>query len=175
MTTQELFKLADECKKNEEDKRLFSLEADAEAMLNEEKLKQLHQILGGTGEYRKNQLKIEPIGITPPEASELNRLMGHFISQLQISKKMFHPIEYAAICHKRILELYPFEDKNEEVAFLVLNLLLKQAGYEAISISEVERIRYIELLRAAQHPSHPNIDGFITFIAQCVVKALKSL
>ena len=77
--------------------------------------------------------------------------------------------------HKRILELYPFEDKNEEVAFLVLNLLLKQAGYKAISINEVEKVQYIELLRVAQHPSHPNIDGFITFIAQCVVKALKSL
>ena len=110
----------------------------------------------------------------PPKASELQRLIGHFISQLQISRQMFHPIEYATICHKRILELYPFEDKNEEVAFLVLNVLLAQVGFKPIVMSEEKRIQYLKLLKAAQHPSHPDIDGLITFIAKCEVEMLQN-
>lgn len=171
MTRQELFRAADECMKAKGKQALFALEADEKAMLTEESLKHMHQVLGGTGCYRIGELNCEPIGIKPPEASELQRLMGHFISQLQISRQMFHPIEYSAICHKRILELYPFEDKNEEVAFLVLNILLSQAGYESITIDEENKEKYIKLLNAAQHPSHPDIDTFITFIAECVVKA----
>lgn len=175
MTRQKLFKLADEYKETQDRKSLFNLENDEAAVLTEESLKQFHQILGGTGKYRTDKMQTTPIGTVLAPVEELSHLIGHFISQLQISRQMFHPIEYATICHKRILELYPFEDKNEEVAFLVLNLLLTQSGYKAIVIGETEKEEYRKLLRAAQHPSHPSIDEFITFIAECEVKALKTL
>ncbi|MBE6024189.1 MAG: hypothetical protein E7231_13505 [Cellulosilyticum sp.] len=175
MTRQECFKLVDELKMTQEKQMLFPLEIDEKLMLTEEGLKQMHQVLGGTGKYRTGSLTVEPIGIMPPEASELERLMGHFISQLQISKQMFHPIEYATICHKRILELYPFEDKNEEVAFLVLNILLSQAGLKPVRMSDNQKGEYIKLLRAAQHPSHPDIDSLITFIARYEVEMFQNM
>lgn len=171
MTRQELYKMADMHRVESNHNCLFTFQADQTTMLTEESLKAMHKLLGGTGKYRVGNLKSEPIGIKPPEASELERLMGHFISQLQISRQMFHPIEYATICHKRILELYPFEDKNEEVAFLLLNVLLMQRGYQPIALEETQKEAYRSKLQAAQHPSHPDIDEFITFIAECEVKA----
>lgn len=175
MTRQELYKLADQYQLEQEKNTIFSLESQKEAMLTEGCLKQFHQMIGGTGQYRAEDFKGEKYGVTPAEASELPRLMGHFISQLQISRQMFHPIEYASICHKRILELCPFENKNEEVAFLVLNLLLSQAGYMPIAIQQEERSTYLKVLQNAQHPSAPDIDTFITFIAECEVRAQEKL
>lgn len=175
MTRQELFKLAQQYQTQQGRNTIFCLESQKEDMLTEDCLKQFHQVIGGTGCYRTDCFKGEKFGVVPPEASELPRLMRHFISQLQISRQMFHPIEYASICHKRILELCPFEDKNEEVAFLVLNLLLSQAGYLPIAIQKEDRNTYLKVLRGAQHPSAPNIDAFITFIAQCEVDAQKKL
>lgn len=175
MTRQELYKWADEHRVETNNNCLFAFQVDQKTMLTEESLKEMHKLLGGTGDYRTDDLKSEPIGIKPPEASELERLIGHFISQLQISRQMFHPIEYATICHKRILELYPFVDKNEEVAFLLLNVLLMQGGYQPIVIDESKKSEYVSKLQAAQHPSHPDIDGFITFMAQCEVEAQSHL
>lgn len=171
MTRRELYKLADAHRTENNQNCLVAFQTDSNTMLTEESLKEMHKLLGGTGVYRTGDLQSKPIGIMPPEAGELPRLMGHFISQLQISRQMFHPIEYATICHKRILELYPFKDKNEEVAFLVLNVLLMQGGYQSITIEETQRVQYISKLQKAQHPSHPDIDGFITFITECEVKA----
>ena len=175
MTRQELYQLADERKINNTQNCLVQFQTDSKTMLTEESLKEMHMLLGGTGVYRTEDLQSKPIGIKPPEAGELPRLMGHFISQLQISRQMFHPIEYATICHKRILELYPFKDKNEEVAFLLLNVLLMQGGYQPITIEETQRAEYISKLQAAQHPSHPDIDGFITFIVECEVRRQESI
>lgn len=171
MTRQELYQLADAKKGNMQNQGALKFGLEEKEMLTEEILKQVHQLIGGTGLYRQGELVTSTIGICPPHGSELERLMGHFISQLQISKRMFHPIEYATICHKRILELCPFEDKNEEVAFLILNGLLVQAGYKAIAIAKEERENYVAKLQAAQHPSHPDIDELITFITQHVVQA----
>lgn len=170
MKPKEIFNKVDQYKVKKQMSTLFDLECNEEAVLNEKILKKMHKVLGGDGEYRQDMPQEMAGYVQLPEASEVTRLVGHFMSQLQISRQMFHPIEYAAICHKRILELCPFNDKNEEVAFLVLNLLLKQAGYESITIKKEERETYREILRKAQHPSQPDIDSFISFIGQCVLR-----
>ena len=171
MKPKEIFNKVDQYKAKKQISTLFELECNEEAVLTEEILKKMHRMLGGDGEYRQDMPQANTDHVQLPEASEVPRLVGHFMSQLQISRQMFHPIEYAAICHKRILELCPFNDKNEEVAFLVLNLLLKQAGYESIIIKKEERETYREILRKAQHPSQPDIDSFIAFIGQCVLRS----
>jgi len=171
MKPKEIFSKVDQYKEKKQKSILFDLECNEETVLTEESIKKMHRILGGDGEYREGMPQDKKGPIQLPEASEIPRLVEHFMSQLQISRQMFHPIEYAAICHKRILELHPFNNKNEEVAFLILNLLLNQAGYESITIEKDEREVYGEILRRAQHPSHPDIDSFISFIGQCVLRS----
>lgn len=173
MTRQELFNLADSYKSQKTSVKFIEICIEKDELLTEALLEQIHKYLGGNGLYRIHSVKSSRGDGFLPGGAELKRLMGHFMSQLQISKQMFHPIEYAAICHKRLLELSPFEDRNEEVAFMVMNLLLVQAGYKAIAISKAQETEYKSKLSAAQHPSQPEIDEFIAFIAECEVEAQK--
>lgn len=173
MTKQELFNLADDYRAKHAVTPILNIMADEKVLLTEEILKDFHRILGGDGTYRSTELMGSELINGTVEAAELKRLMKHFISQLQISKQMFHPIEYAAICHKRVLELCPFEDKNDEVAFLVLNALLTQVGYSPIGIGKQEKSTYIRVLQGAKHPSHPDLDSYLIFILECEVKAQK--
>lgn len=174
MTRQELFNLADTYKTHKTSVHFLEANLGEEDVLTEELLEKIHKNIGGTGSYREGTLKAQDEQQSHlPEGAELKRLMGHFMSQLQISKQMFHPIEYAAICHKRLLELCPFEDRNEEVAFIIMNALLIQAGYKAIVIDSRQQASYEKKLKAAQHPSQPEIDEFIAFIAECEVAMQK--
>lgn len=119
--------------------------------------------------YRTVALQPEWAKHTPPAPGDLDHYMKHFMGQMQISRQMFHPIEFAAICYKRILEICPFETGNEAVALLVLNLLLIGNGYEGIASFKDRELDYWSKLIKAQHPSQPDIDGFIAFVANYVV------
>lgn len=193
MTRQELYRQAEEYKeklgvmKSQIDREtspsksgisgyIQSLGKEKEIQITEGLLKKIHELIlkekgliEEGGNYRDIMIK----GINPrfplPKPHELEHLMSHFISQMKISRQMFHPIEFAAICHKRILEICPFKERNEEVAMWVMNLILVHEGYEMIT-SFKEQEEYLKVLEAAQHPSSPDIDSFIYFIAQCVVK-----
>lgn len=190
MTRQELYKQADQYKETLAAHKaigymeaeaiangyMYTLSKEKEIQITEALLKKFHEfvlkekgITEAAGSYRTESIKATSTGHIPPAPEELERLMGHFISQMQISRQMFHPIEFAAICHKRILELYPFEEGNEEVAMLVMNLILAHHGYTILPSFKGQEAEYLRTLKAAQHPSSPDIDGFIYFIAQCVV------
>lgn len=154
----------------------FMLERVREGNLEitEELLKEFHK-LGSTkheelGEYRSIAIQPEWAQHTPPAPEDLDHYMKHFIGQMNISRQMFHPIEFAAICHKRVLEIYPFKEGNEAVAMLVLNLILLGNGYERIQSFKEQQDDYLEKLIKAQHPSQPDIDGFITFIIECILQ-----
>lgn len=126
-----------------------------------------------SGDYRSINIQPEWAKHTPPAPEDLDHYMKHFIGQMQISRQMFHPIEFAAICHKRVLEIYPFKEGNEAVAMLVLNLILLGNGYEGIVSFNDNKSIYLDKLIKAQHPSQPDIDGYITFVAGCVLQAEK--
>lgn len=66
------------------------------------------------GQYRKSQVYISGTEYLPPAPEEVPHLMEHFINQIQNSKKLMHPIEFASICHKRLVDIHPFKDGMEE-------------------------------------------------------------
>lgn len=68
-----------------------------------------------------------PHRIAAPE--DLPHLMSHYISQVTISGYSLHPIEVAAMAYKRFLDIYPFENYNEETAISIAGFLLQRAGY----------------------------------------------
>ena len=158
-------------------REMYTLAKEKDLQITEALLKKFHEFVleekglkEEVGTYRKESIEATRTGHIPPAPEELERLIGHFISQMQISRQMFHPIEFAAICHKRILELCPFKEGNEEVAMLIMNLILAHHGYAVLPNFEGQEAEYLKTLKAAQHPSSLDIDGFIYFIAQCVVK-----
>ena len=156
---------------------LYTLAKEKEIQITEELLKKFHELVleekglaEEAGSYRKIMIKGIGTRHMPPAPEELEHLMSHFIGQMQISRQMFHPIEFAAICHKRVMEICPFKEGNEEVAMLVMNLILVHHGYGMIKSFKNQEDDYLRTLEAAQHPSSPDIDSFIEFIARCVVK-----
>lgn len=194
MTRQELYKQADrykekiaahqstDCMETQPSQTvaysyMYTLAKEKEIQITEALLKKFHELVleekdlkEEAGNYRNIIIKEPGIRHTPPAPAELAHLMSHFIGQMQISRQMFHPIEFAAICHKRVLEICPFKEGNKEVAMLVMNLILAHHGYEIIPSFTAQEGDYLSTLEAAQHPSSPDIDSFISFIAQCVVK-----
>ena len=106
-----------------------------------------------------------------PMPEELPHFMGHFINQMESSKNLLHPIEFAAICHKRLMDIHPFEEGNGKVARLLMNLILVNAGYPVTSIPPVLHNEYRNALKASQGVNNPDIDGFIKLITECVIEA----
>lgn len=122
------------------------------------------------GQYRNIQAHISCTEYLPPRPEELSHLMEHFINQMQSSKGIMHPIEFAAICHKRLVDIHPFIDGNGRTARLLMNLILVNAGYGITSIPPVLRNDYFNALTLSQRVNNPDINSFIEFIAECVIE-----
>lgn len=144
--------------------------------ITEDIIKKLHHLFyhkldqEEAGQYRKVQVYISGTDYLPPKAEEVPHLMEHFINEIQSSKRFMHPIEFAAICHKRLVDIHPFKDGNGRTARLLMNLILVNEGYGITSIPPVLRNEYINALILSQRENNPNIDIFIEFIAECVIE-----
>lgn len=125
------------------------------------------------GQYRKTQEYISDLEFLPPKAEDVEHLMEHFINQMQTSKRFMHPIEFAAMCHKRLTDIHPFKDGTGRIAILLMNLILVNAGYVIFSIPPQLYKEYINALKMTQRKNNLEIDVFIKFIAHCVIEAEK--
>lgn len=145
--------------------------------ITEDIIKKLHYLFYDkldheeAGQYRKIQVYISGTEYLPPKPEDVPHLMEHFINQMQSSKRLMHPIEFAALCHKRLIDIQPFKDGNGRTARLLMNLILLNAGYGTTSIPPELRNEYINVLRLSQNENNPNIDELIKLIAECVIES----
>lgn len=155
---------------------MLSVARTEQLFITEDIIKRLHALFyhkldhEEAGQYRKIQVYISGTEYLPPKAEEIPHLMEHLINQMQSSKRLMHPIEYAAICHKRLVDIHPFKDGNGRTARLIMNLILVNAGYGVTSIPPILRNEYINALILSQKENNPNIDAIIEFIAECVIE-----
>jgi len=98
-------------------------------------------------------------------------MMQKFIKDLPRSKKDTHPVIYAAKLHKEFVFIHPFVDGNGQVARLLMNVALMQAGYIIAIIPPLKRSEYISALEKA----HKNDTDFIKLIASCVYETQNDL
>ncbi len=144
--------------------------------ITEDIIKKLHYLFyhkldhEEAGQYRKNQVYLSGTEYLPPKAEEVSHLMEHFINQMQSSRRFIHPIEFAAICHKRLVDIHPFKDGNGRTARLLMNLILENTGYGITSIPPALKNEYINALILSQRENNPNIDTLIEFIVECVIE-----
>lgn len=144
-----------------------------EQMIDEEMIKQIYAYVSGDESKNYRTSNSEPLKThTPPAPEELEHFMGHFMGQMQMSKKMFHPIEFAGLVYKRIMDIRPFKAKNEEVALALMNFVLMQSDYPMINIAGDNK-EYEAALEKAQHPSSPDVDRWFIFVANKVLEAQK--
>lgn len=141
-------------------------------LLNEAAIQSLHRLCcphEHAGTYRKTSATPLGIGHLPPVPEEIDHFMHHFMNQMMTSHIMFHPVEFAIIAYKRLLDIFPFESHNEETAVLFMNLLLAQSGYPIIDDpSGLEG--YEEAMEQARTMPFPDTDPLVKLVAENLIK-----
>ncbi len=147
--------------------------------ITEEVILKLHRLFYSgidtdeAGKYRDIQVFITGTEYLPPSPEDVPRLMTDFAKDLEARKDTMHPIEYAAYAHRRLVDIHPFVDGNGRTARLLMNLILLNRGYVALSIPPVLRFDYMQALQAAQRSQKPSDEPFIRLIAECELEAQK--
>lgn len=142
--------------------------------ITEETLKKLHRLFyqkvdaEQAGQYRTNQVYISGTEYIPPAADDIPHLMKHLTDQIHSSQTTLHPIELAAMAHKRLVDIHPFSDGNGRTARLLMNLILVNNGYGVVSIPPTWRNDYINALSASR--CFNDMEPFSKLIAECVIE-----
>lgn len=160
MTKQELL--------NHIDQTYKQTETYADPLLSESTIKTLHRLCCSTdnaGEYR--MINAAPLGKghVPPAPEDIDHFMHHFMNQMMTSRVMFHPVEFASIAYKRLLDIFPFETHNEETAVLFMNLLLAQAGYPVLD-SPSKSDGYDDAMEKARMMPFPDTDPLTILVGK---------
>lgn len=128
----------------------------ASAPLGEWEIKQIHNLIvrkispTDTGRYRQLDVKAAGTGHVYPPHYLVPEMMAQFVAWLEKARSQQHPIRYATEAHYRFVSIHPFADGNGRTGRLLMNLLLLQAGFPIVSISNEKRQAYIESLIQAQ-------------------------
>jgi len=124
------------------------------------------------GNYRKVKVFISGTDFVPPLPTKVPELMKNFAKQIPTLKEEKHPVEYAALLHKDLVEIHPFVDGNGRAARLLMNLALLQYGYPITIIPPVLRNDYITAIKQTQTETKDNTP-FINFISCMVYESQK--
>lgn len=107
--------------------------------------------------------------VTAPE--KVSEDMDMLFEWVQRDRGKYHPVEFAALLHERLVFIHPFKDGNGRVARLLMNLALIQDGYLPAVIPPILRADYISLLEKA----HKDERDFIEFIAEREYESQKEI
>ena len=145
--------------------------------LSESDIQTLHRLFYGqldsryAGIYRDQKAIItgSKYPLTSPE--KIGNEMHKYIEWFATSEKSLHPVELAALAHKKFVFIHPFVDGNGRVARLIMNISLMRNGYTIAIIPPVLRGDYIGFLEKA----HEDDSDFINFIASRIIETQKEL
>lgn len=101
------------------------------------------------GKYRKIQVYISGEEISPPDASEIPKLMEDLIQWYQENQNI-HPVELAAKFHYKFVKIHPFIDGNGRTIRILMNMILMRQSYPMIIIPNVRRSEYIQSLHSTK-------------------------
>ena len=125
--------------------------------IGEWEIKQIHNLIlrkiapEEAGKYRQLDVKAAGTNYLYPAHYLIPQLMTDFIEWLNSeSSQNLHPVEYAATAHYRFVSIHPFRDGNGRTGRLLMNLLLLQAGYPIVIISNERRNDYINAIAYGQ-------------------------
>lgn len=142
--------------------------------ITEDTIRKLHRLFyqkvdaEQAGQYRSIQVYISGTEYVPPAPDEVPHLMAHLVDQLSSSRNTLHPIELAAMAHKRLVDIHPFIDGNGRTARLLMNLILVNTGYGVVSIPPIWRNDYINALSASRRLN--DMEPFSKLIAECAIE-----
>ena len=153
---------------------MLELARQQDMNITEDTIQKLHRLFyqkvdaEQAGRYRSIQVYISGTEYIPPSAEDIPQLMKHLTDQIHSSRSTLHPIELAAMAHKRLVDIHPFVDGNGRTARLLMNLILVNAGYGVVSIPPIWRNDYINALSASRRLN--DMEPFSKLIAECVIE-----
>ena len=130
-------------------------------------VRQIHDLLlqkiddENAGEYRKLSVRITGASHTPPDSSEVARLMKKWGDWLNGVAATLHPVERAALAHHRLMAIHPFLNGNGPTARLVMNFLLMREGYPPTVIMKVNRGQYYRVLAQTDRGHNSPLVNFV--------------
>ena len=101
--------------------------------------------------------------VTPPQ--KVLAEMKKFVDWFNKQETKLHPVEFAALTHKKFVFIHPFVDGNGRLSRLLMNLALLRNEYSIAIIPAILRHEYIASLEKA----HEDDSIFIKFIADRVI------
>lgn len=123
------------------------------------------------GKYRTDPVLITGSKYPVCKVKEIETEMKALFQWVASERKNYHPVEFAALFHKRFVFIHPFIDGNGRISRLLMNTALLQDGYMFALIPPILRQEYIMLLEQA----HANDQPFIDFIAERVLESEKEI
>lgn len=145
-------------------------EAQEKKSFNEEKLKDIHEILvegifqGGV--YRNVNINIFGASHQPPDHIKVYDRMSRFFREIDSFKGTC--LEKATYAHASIAKIHPFVDANGRLAKLVLNYFLIKGGYLPITIPLDLRETYINRLESFK--SEKDLKPLTQFFKDLLIK-----
>lgn len=167
---------------------MLSMAGAEQLDITEDMIKRMHYFLyhrvasEEAGQYKKGQADLSDAEHEhsaadtehkQPGVEDIPHLMEHFINQMRSSRQMLHPIEYAAICYKRLMDIGPFGEGNGKVARLLMNAVLVNNGYCVTTIPLERHEEFENALEESRKDNNTHIDGLINLLAECVIAAMK--
>lgn len=123
------------------------------------------------GVYRDVPVFITGSKYSVCKAEQIPDSMTELIEWTNGQRGKYHPVEFAALLHKRFVFIHPFKDGNGRLARLLMNAALIQSGYVPAIIPPILRPDYITLLEKAHQDDKP----FIEFIGERVLETEKEI
>jgi len=136
-------------------------------MLEEKDILELHRLFyqqidpEQAGKYRTVPVFISGSNypVTPPQ--KVPSEMRKFVAWFNKREQKLHPVELAALTHKKFVFIHPFIDGNGRLSRLLMNLALIRNEYSIALIPAVLRHEYIGCLELA-HTDDTVFKEFIT-------------
>ncbi|SHE60495.1 Fic/DOC family protein [Tissierella praeacuta DSM 18095] len=121
------------------------------------------------GRYRDIPVFISGSNHPVSKVEDIQSEIDELCKWIKTERKKYHPVEFAAILHKKFVFIHPFKDGNGRVARLLMNTALIQDGYLPALIPPILRSEYISLLEKAHEDDGP----FINFIIERELESQK--
>ncbi|GAB6393684.1 MAG: cell division protein Fic [Treponematales bacterium] len=145
--------------------------------ITEENIKQCHHLFSRNipgferpGDYRASQVFISGSQKSFPKPGEVPAKMKQFVAWLNTERGRYHPVQYAAEAHRRLVNIHPFSDGNGRVSRLVMNTILFQDRYFPVSIPVLTKQNYYNALENTGNPA-----VFQNYIAGLELQTVKDL
>lgn len=121
------------------------------------------------GRYRDIEVFISGSKYPVTKKENIKCEMDELCEWIKMERIRYHPVEFAALLHKKFVFIHPFKDGNGRVARLLMNTILIQDGFLPAIITPILRNEYISLLEKA----YRNDSEFIKFIIERELESQK--